>query len=324
MTPLFEVYIMHVVKDEKIWVEKYRPNNINECILPSEVRKKLQKIVDQGYIQSMLFHGGPGVGKTTAARAVCEMLGVDYIIINASDERGLDMLRNRVADFASTVSLTGNGKCVILDEADHLLPATQAAFRNALEAFSKNCSFIWTANYPSRIIDALHSRLGSVEFKAPDAAEFEKMQAQFFMRLCDILTNEGIKYDEKVLYHVVIKLFPDNRKILNELQLYSISGSIDEGILTSIQELQIDELLENIKAKKFKYIRQWAADNAGNDLSSIYDKLYKALLDRLQPSSIGDAIVCLEQYQRYDSVVASRELHAAALCVELMMTLEFK
>lgn len=310
-------------ESEKLWVEKYRPSTISECILPATLAKQFNEIVVEGYIPNMLFFGGAGVGKTTVARALCEMMGVDYIVINASDERGLDVLRNKVTDFASTVSFSDKGKCIILDEADHLLPNTQAAFRNALEALSANCSFIFTANYPNRIIPALHSRLASVEFKPIDDAENEKLQAKFFVRLCEILTHEKIVYDETVLYHVVLKFFPDNRKILTEIQQYSKSGVVDEGILTAIQEIKIDELIDNIKNRKFKYIRQWAADNAGNDLSSLYEKLYHALTSVIKPESLGDAILILEQYQRHDSIVPSRELHAAAMCVELMMTVEF-
>lgn len=311
-------------KDEKLWVERFRPECIADCILPAILEKQFNEIVAKGYIPNMLFHGSAGVGKTTVARALCEMLGVDYIIINASNERGLDVLRSRVMDFASTVSFSDKGKCIILDEADHLLPDTQAAFRNSLEALSSNCSFIFTANYPNRIIPPLHSRLSSIEFKPADAAEMEKLQARFFMRLTEILKHENIGYDEIVLYHVVRRFYPDSRKILNELQQYSMSGVIDEGILTTIQEIKLDELIVNIKDRKFKFIRQWAADNAGNDLSSIYEKLYHSLLPMLNPDSIPDAILILEQYQRYDSIVMSRELHAAALCVELMMTVEFK
>jgi len=308
---------------EKAWVEKYRPLTIEDCILPAHMKKIFLEIIKDGYIPNMLFHGSQGTGKTTVARALCEELGVDYIIINASDERGLDMLRTKVTDFASTVSLSGNGKCIILDESDHLLPATQAAFRNSLEALSANCSFIWTANYPSRIIPALHSRLANVDFKINED-ELEQLQAQFFMRVCDILNNEHITYDETVLYHVIVRFFPDNRKIIQELQQYSKSGVIDEGILMAIKEIQLQDLIVSIKNRKFKEIRQWAADNSGNDLSSMYEKLYNELVPYITPDTIGFAIRVLDDYQRWDATVPSKELHVAALCVDLMLGVEFK
>lgn len=314
---------MECRENEKLWVEKYRPSTINECILTPTLDRKFKSIVQDGYIPNMLLHGGPGCGKTTVARALCEELNLDYIIINASDERGLSVLRVKITDFASSVSLSGNGKCVILDESDYLLPDTQSAFRNSLEELSSNCSFIWTANYPHRIIEPLHSRLESVNFKI-DKEDLEDIQAKTFARLCDILDNEGIKYDDAVVYNVMMRFHPDTRKVIKELQNYSRSGCIDEGILMAIKEVNIQDLISKIKDRKFKDVRKWAADNADDDLSMMYEHLYREMCPMLQPDSIGQAIRILEDYQRWDSQVASRELHLAALCVELMYGVEFK
>lgn len=310
-------------KNEKLFVEKYRPSKIENCILKQKTRQEFNNILENGHIPNMLFSGQPGSGKTTAARALCDELDMDWIIINASNERGLDVIRDKITSFASTVSLTGNGKCVILDEADHLMPATQAALRNASEELSASCSFIMTANYPNRIIEALHSRFVTIDFNS-DKKELEQMQADFYMRVCSILDNEEIEYDDTVLIQVVQKYFPDNRKILNVLQQYARSGNmVDTGILMSIEEVSIETLIKSVKNKKFKDIAQWAADNADNDTSVLYEKMYHELKTFVKPSSIPDAIMILEEGQRWDSTVPSKELHIVSVAVELMTGLEF-
>lgn len=309
--------------NESLWVEKYRPTEIADCILKSSTKTEFESIIREGKIPNLLLFGPPGTGKTTTAKALCNELDVDYIIVNASNERGLDVIRDKITTFASSVSMSGNGKCFILDEADHLLPATQAALRNASEEFSKSCSFIMTANYPNRIIPALHSRFVGIDFGA-DKKEMEQMQAKFFMRVLDILANEQIDYDEKALIAVIQKYFPDNRKILGILQQYGRHGKIDEGVLMNLEEVSIDKLIEAVKNKKFKQIVQWAEDNKDNDTSSMYEKVYKGLKDWVEPSSIPDAILILQEYQKSDAIVPSKELHLSAMCTELMTTIEFK
>lgn len=308
--------------NETLWVEKYRPKTIKDCILKSNTKKEFQSILKEGKIPNLLFYGPPGTGKTTAARALCNELDTDYIIVNASNERGLDVIREHITSFASTVSMSGNGKCFILDEADYLLPATQAALRNASEEFSKSCSFIMTANYPNRIISALHSRFVGVDFNT-DKQEMESMQAQFFMRITDILKNENVEYNESVLVPIIQKYFPDNRKILGTLQQYGRHGKIDEGVLMQLEEVSLDKLIEAIKIRKFKHIVQWAEDNKDNDTSSMYERIYKTLKEWVKPDSIPDVILILEEYQKSDSIVPSKELHLVALCTEIMTTAEF-
>jgi replication factor C small subunit len=234
------------------------------------------------------------------------------------------MIREKIYGFASTVSLGGNGKCFILDEADYLTPNAQSALRAASEELSSNCSFVMTANYPNRIIEALHSRFTGMDFSA-SKQDSERMQAEFFFRLTEILFNESVEYDERVLAEVVSKFFPDNRKILNKLQHYAKGGNVvDEGILMEIEEVNLDSLIAAIKDKKFNQVKQWAADNKDNDTSILYEGLYQRMRDIVVPDSIPDAIMILEEAQRYDAIVPSKELHLASTAVELMMGVDFK
>lgn len=316
---------MIVNPNETLWVEKFRPTCVNDCILQERLKKEANSIVASGEIPNMLFYGTAGTGKTTLARAICEEIGVDWIIINASNERGLDVIREKISTFASTASLTSNkGKCVILDEGDRLLPATQDAFKAEIETFSSTCSFIMTANHPNRLIDPLRSRLVGIDFSV-NKSESERMMAEFYGRLCDILDYEGVKYDDAVLIQVIQRFFPDNRRILGELQLYSRgAGEINEGILMQIEEASIDTLIQSITSRKFKGMAQWAADNANNDTTDLYVKIYKELKNFVKSDSIPDAICIINDYQRYDSVVPSKELHLSAMATELAMNLEFK
>jgi len=311
---------------EVLWVEKYRPKFIKDCILRSSTKTEFESIVKEGSLPNLMLYGPPGTGKTTTAKALCNELNIDWIIINASNERGIDTLRDKITNFASTTSLGigGNGrKCVILDEFDNATNIFATALRSDLEKFSKNCSFIMTANYPNRIIPALHSRFVGIDFGA-DKKEMEKMQAQFFMRVIDILDNENVEYDEKALIAVIQKYFPDNRKILGILQQYGRHGKIDEGVLMNLEEVSIDKLIEAVRNKKFKQIVQWSEDNKDNDTSSMYENLYKTLKEWVEPSSIPDAIMILQDYQKSDAIVPSKELHLASMCTELMTTLEFR
>ncbi|MNE25875.1 replication factor C small subunit [compost metagenome] len=308
---------------EPLWVERYRPQTIADCILPKKLKKQFEDIVKSGRIPNLLLTGTAGTGKTTVAKALCNELNVDWIIINASEDNGIDLIRNKIRDFASTVSFSDSGKCVILDEADALTPAAQSALRGGLESFSQTCSFVFTCNYPSKIIDPLHSRTVRVDYEIPKA-EQPAIQAAFFKRVCSILENEKIKFDQMAVATLIQKFFPDNRRILGQLQQYGRGGEIDAGILNDLQEVSIDGLIKSMKSKKFAEVRQWCAENSNNDLGTLYTKLYKALKDTVEPASIPEAILILEDSQRYHTTVPDLELHVAAMCVSLMSSVSFK
>lgn len=308
---------------EPLWVERYRPQTIADCILPKKLKKQFEDIIKGGRIPNLLLCGTAGTGKTTVAKALCNELKVDWIIINASEDNGIDLIRNKIKDFASTVSFSDAGKCVILDEADALTPAAQSALRGGLESYSQTCSFIFTCNFPGKIIDPLHSRTVRVDYDIPKA-EQPGIQAQFFQRVCAILANENIKFDQMAVATLIQKFFPDNRRILGQLQQYGRGGEIDAGILNDLAEVSIDGLIKSMKSKKFSEVRQWAAENSNNDLGSMYTKLYKALKDNVEGPSIPEAILVLEDYQRYHTTVPDLELHVAAMCVTLMGSVTFK
>lgn len=308
---------------EPLWVERFRPQIIDDCILPEKTKSAFKEILIGGHIPNLMLSGGAGTGKTTVARALCNELKVDWIIINCSDETGIDVLRTKIKDFASTVSFSNAGKCIILDEFDYASPNLQAGMRNAIEAYSQVCSFILTCNYSTRIIPAIHSRTVHIAFEVNNA-ERPALQATFFNRISEILAFENIPFDKRAVATLVQKFYPDNRKILGQLQQYSRAGSIDAGILIDLQEVSIESLIKAMKSKQFKDVRQWCAENSSNDLSNLYTRLFKSLKDYIEPKSIPEAILILEDYQRYDSTVPDRELHIAALAVQLMMGVEFK
>jgi DNA polymerase III delta prime subunit len=306
-----------------LWVEKYRPKTIEECILPDALKKTFQEFVNQKKIPNLLLAGTAGVGKTTVARALCEEIGCDYIIINGSDESGIDVLRNKIKNYASSMSLSGGRKVVILDEADYLnANSTQPALRGAIEEFASNCSFIFTCNFKNRIIDPIHSRCTVIDFKANGSKA--KMAAQFFKRVENILQVEGIVYDKEVVAAVITKHFPDNRRILNELQRYAAGGTIDKGILASVSELQMGELIKSLKNKDFSSCRKWVTNNLDNDQTRIFRNIYDALYDVLKSNSVPQLVVILAKYQYQAAFVADHEINLTACLTEIMVECEFK
>ena len=305
-----------------LWVEKYRPKTINDTILPDELKQTFQQFVEQDNIPNLLLSGGPGVGKTTIARAMCEQLGVDYIVINGSMNGNIDTLRTEIKDFASTISFTGNRKYVIPDEADYLNPqSTQPALRNFMEEYSKNCGFILTCNFKNRIIDPLHSRCSVVEFKI-NGKDKASMASQLFKRVKAILNDEHVKYDQKALAELITLHFPDFRRIINELQRYSATGSIDSGILAN-HSSNIEDLVKILKDKKFVDMRKWIAEHVDVDSSQLYRQLYDTASQYVKPQSIPQLVVTLADYQYKAAFVADHEINNVACMTELMMEIEW-
>lgn len=310
------------MSDHFLWVEKYRPKTIDECILPKEQKEYFNNLVKNGEIQNMLLCGTAGTGKTTVARALCEQLNSDYIIINGSEESGIDVLRTKIKQFASTVSFTGNTKVVILDEADYLNPnSTQPALRGFIEEFANNCRFIFTCNFKNRIISPLHSRCAVVEFKIPNQ-EKPKLAAQFFRRLADIMSFESIQFDPKVMAKVVEKHFPDFRRTLNELQRYAQSGSIDEGILSNLSEANMKDLVDSIKDKDWKKMRTWVVNNLDNDPVSLFRKIYDTLIP--QTNQVPQLVLAIADYQYKSAFVSDQEINLVACLTEIMASVELK
>lgn len=306
-----------------LWVEKYRPKTIEDCILPDGIKATFQEYVNRKEIPNLLLSGSAGVGKTTIAKALCEEVGCDYIMINGSDESGIDVLRNKIKNYASSMSLSGGRKVVIIDEADYLNPnSTQPAMRGAIEEFASNCSFIFTCNFKNRIIDPIHSRCTVVDFKINGSKA--KMAAQFFKRVEWILKQEGVEYDKEVVAAVITKHFPDNRRILNELQRYSVSGTIDNGILASVSEIQMTELVKSLKGKDFASCRKWVTNNLDNDTTRIFRNVYDALYEQLKPNSVPQLVLILAKYQYQAAFVADHEINLIACLTEIMVECEFK
>ena len=310
--------------NEMLWVEKYRPTTIDDAILPSELKTTFQKFVQNGQSPNLLLSGSAGCGKTTVAKAMLEQLGCTYMMINGSEESGIDVLRNRIKNFASTVSLEGGRKYVILDEADYLNPqSTQPALRGFIEEFSKNCGFILTCNFRNRIIEPLHSRCSTVEFRIP--AEEKPQLAMDFMKRCEvILDSENVKYNKKVVASLIQKFFPDWRRVLNELQRYSASGEIDAGILVNLSEDSVKELLSFLKNKEFTNVRRWIVNNLDNDPTRIYRRIYDTLYDNLDSRTIPNAVLVLADYSYKSAFVSDQEINLLACMTELMQNCEFK
>jgi len=309
-----------------IWVEKYRPKTIDECILPESIKKTFQDFLTAGEIPNMLLSGPPGIGKTTVAKALCNELGADYYVINGSDEgRFLDTVRTNAKNFASTVSLTSESKhkVIIIDEADNTTSDVQLLLRASIEEFSKNCRFIFTCNYKNKIIDPLHSRCTVVDFSI-NKKDKPTIAAQFFSRLTYILEEEKVDTDKKVVAELINKHFPDWRRVLNECQRYSASGKIDTGILATFSDVSINDLTKNLKEKNFPAVRKWCVDNLDNDPAILLRRIYDSLYGSLKNASIPAAVLIIARYQYQIAFVADQEINLLAALTEIMLECEFK
>jgi len=311
------------MNEEFLWVEKYRPKTIEDTILPVELKATFQQFVDQKNIPNLILAGTAGVGKTTVARAMLEQLGCDYIVINGSMNGNIDTLRNEILNFASTVSLSGGRKYVILDEADYLnANSTQPALRNFMEEFSRNCGFILTCNFKNRIIEPLHSRCSVIDFKINKKA-MAKLATQFFKRVTKILEEEKVEYEQQVVAQVINKYFPDWRRVLNELQRYSAVGKIDTGILVNLQETSIVELVGFLKEKNYTEVRKWAKNNLDTDVNELYTKFYEISSDICTKQTAPQLVLDVARYQYQNAFVANPEINFLAFLIEVMMNCEF-
>ena len=307
-----------------LWVEQYRPKTIDDCILPDSLKSLFSAFIKKGEISNMLFSGTAGIGKTTVAKALCEQMNCDWIMINGSEEGGIDVLRNKIKNFASTVSLSGGKKVVILDEADYLNPqSTQPALRGFVEEFHKNCRFILTCNFKNRIIEPLHSRFSNIEFKV-NPKDKPKLASRLFERAIYILKEQNVSYEDKVLVELITKHFPDFRKLINELQRYSVSGSIDAGILVNVSDENLKTLVTHLKNKEFGDMRKWVVNNLDNDPVKIFRKIYDTLYSNLEPSTIPHAVLIIADYQYKSAFVADQEINLVACLTELMSQVKFK
>ena len=309
-----------------IWVEKYRPQTIEECILPENIKKTFQDFLSQGEIPNMLLSGPPGIGKTTVAKCLCNQLGADYYVINGSDEgRFLDTVRNNAKNFASTVSLTSESKhkVIIIDEADNTTPDVQLLLRASIEEFQRNCRFIFTCNYKNKIIEPLHSRCAVVDFSI-NGKQKATIASQFFKRVNYILEQERVESDKKVLAELINKHFPDWRRVLNECQRYSVGGKIDSGILAHFSDVKINDLTKNLKTKNFSEVRKWCVNNLDNDPAVLLRRLYDSLYESLVPSTIPAAVLVIAKYQYQIAFVADQEINMLACLTEIMVECNFK
>ena len=311
---------------EFLWVEKYRPSIVEDCILPESIKEVFQGFVNQGELPNLLLSGTAGVGKTTIAKALCEEIGASYIVINGSDEgRFLDTVRNRVRQFATTVSLTSGAshKVVIIDEADNTTSDVQLSLRTAVEEFHSNCRFVFTCNFINKIIEPLHSRCTVVDFRIkPEQAT--KLQGEFFTRLKTILTHEEVQYEDKVLAKLVKRYYPDWRRLINECQRYAATGSIDSAILVDVADISLDSLLGSLKRKEFTSVKNWVVQHMDNDPSMVMRKIYDSLYGVLKPSSVPEAVLIIAQYMKDIVIVPDQEINLLACLTEIMMRCEFK
>ena len=314
------------MRDEFLWVEKYRPQTIEDCILPEQTKKTFLEFLNKGEVPNLLLAGPAGCGKTTVAKALCKQLGVDVYVINGSDEgRFLDTVRNNAKNFASTVSLTSESKhkVIIIDEADNTTPDVQLLLRASIEEFSKNCRFIFTCNYKNKIIEPLHSRCAVVEFGIQGKLK-QEIAAAFFGRLVSILEQERIEADKKVLAELINKHFPDWRRVLNECQRYSVAGKIDSGILAHFSDVKVNDLIKNLKTKNFAEVRKWCVNNLDNDPSVLLRRIYDNLYTSLVPATIPAAVLILAKYQYQIAFVADQEINMLACLTEIMVECKFK
>lgn len=309
--------------DMFLWVEKYRPKKVEDCILPESLKSTFQEYVNTKNIPNLLLTGTPGVGKTTVAKAMCIEIGCDYMMINGSEERGIDILRTKIKHYASSVSLTGGRKVIIIDEADNLTPDTQAGLRAAIEEFASNCSFIFTCNHKAKLIDAIHSRCSVIEFKIKNGNKV-KMATAFMKRVQQILKLENVKFDTDVVAQIIQRHFPDYRRVLNELQRYSVKGEINTGLLSQVVDVSLSNLIGFLKAKDFTSMRKWVALNTDADPSKIFRLIYDALYDNMKPDSIPQAVVVLAEYQYKSAFVADQEINLVACLTQLMVECEYK
>jgi DNA polymerase III delta prime subunit len=315
---------MDIKPNEFLWSQKYRPQKIADAVLPEELKKTLQGYVDKGELQTMLFYGPPGVGKTTAALAMCEQVGCDVLMINGSEESGIDTLRTKVMGFATTVSLTDSKKMIIIDEADGLNPNSfQPALKATMESVSANCRFILTANHKGKIIEPIHSRSACFDFKIP-AAEKPKLAMGMLKRIQEILDTEGVAYDKKVVAELVTKYFPDFRRTLNELQRYAVNGTIDSGILVNLSDETYKELIGYMKNKKFPDVRKWVGKNSDVDSTHLFRHFYDQASNYLDPKTIPQLILILADYQHKAAFVADQEINIMAAMTEIMSSVEWK
>jgi len=312
-------------EEQFLWVEKYRPQKIDDCVLPESIKKTFRQYVEQGELPHFLFTGTAGVGKTTVAKALCNEIGAEYIMINGSDEgRSIDTLRTTIKGFASTVSLTDAKKVIIIDEADYMnADSIQPALRSFIETFSGNCRFIFTCNYKNRIIEPLHSRCSVIEFKI-DNADKAEIQGTFFKRVTQILAQENVDYDKKVVSELIVKHFPDYRRILNELQRYSVSGKIDAGILVNVNEESYKLLIKQLKEKNFTEVRKWVAKNTELGSAPLFRELYDTAIQSMDPDSIPQLILILSEYQYNSAFVADQEINIMAALTMIMAQCKFK